>query len=659
MRYLTKSLFKKALECPTKLFYAGKPAYLDNSVGDDFMTALAEGGHLVGQLARLMNPGESLVDVQDHDAALARTREWLDRDEVTIHEAALAADGLFVRVDILRKRGAVIELVEVKAASWRPDKGIRNSGGTIAAAFLPHLRDIAFQRHVAGLAYPGLAFTCSLMLVDTTRYASVDGLNQRVARSTLGQTAHDTLPPGATAELLGDPVLTEVPVDAEVAVILNGQLPFGDGPWLPFGQAVREMTTARAQDLRLGPFPGSACQACEFKAAAPPDALSPSSGFHECWRAAFGWSDSDFSGGTVLDLWNFTRKQLCIDGRVLKLSQVTLPVLDFDGSPPGGGGLSRKHRQWYQCHGGWPGGGSFYLDKPALDRERSQWRYPLHLIDFETSAAPIPFVRGKRPYETTAFQFSHHVLHEDGRLVHQSQFLHAHPAQDPNLAFLRALRAALQDDQGSVFRWADHENTVLLQLRRQLLAQQPAPADDAAELIAFIDTLVVRSTKEVHAIGARAMVDLCKLAELFYFHPSTRGSSSLKRVLPAVMQSAPRLRELYAQPVYGSAAMPSLNFTQPVVWWQQRGGEVLDPYSLLPPVFAGMDRATQAAMEAKFPSSLQEGGAAMAAYALLQSDDLSPAHRRATEQALLRYCELDTLAMAMVLQAWFDEPNGH
>ena len=50
------------------------------------------------------------------------------------------------------------------------------------------------------------------------------------------------------------------------------------------------------------------------------------------------------------------------------------------------------------------------------------------------------------------------------------------------------------------------------------------------------------------------------------------------------------------------------------------------------------------------------GLAAMAAYALLQSDDLSPAHRRATEQALLRYCELDTLAMAMVLQAWFDGP---
>ena len=30
-RYLTKSRFKLALECPTKLYYTGKPEYLDRS----------------------------------------------------------------------------------------------------------------------------------------------------------------------------------------------------------------------------------------------------------------------------------------------------------------------------------------------------------------------------------------------------------------------------------------------------------------------------------------------------------------------------------------------------------------------------------------------------------------------------------------------------
>ncbi len=45
MRYLTKSRFKLALECPTKLFYTGKPkTYRDTKQEDSFLQMLAEGG---------------------------------------------------------------------------------------------------------------------------------------------------------------------------------------------------------------------------------------------------------------------------------------------------------------------------------------------------------------------------------------------------------------------------------------------------------------------------------------------------------------------------------------------------------------------------------------------------------------------------------------
>ena len=57
------------------------------------------------------------VDEVGHAAQLARTRELLGRENVTIFEAALEAQGLFVRVDILRKRGEHVELIEVKAKS--------------------------------------------------------------------------------------------------------------------------------------------------------------------------------------------------------------------------------------------------------------------------------------------------------------------------------------------------------------------------------------------------------------------------------------------------------------------------------------------------------------------------------------------------------------
>ncbi|MBU3752063.1 MAG: hypothetical protein FGM52_16750, partial [Mycobacterium sp.] len=56
-RYLTKSRFKLAVECPTKLFYTGKPSiYRDSKQADSFLHMLAEGGYQVGELAKCQYP---------------------------------------------------------------------------------------------------------------------------------------------------------------------------------------------------------------------------------------------------------------------------------------------------------------------------------------------------------------------------------------------------------------------------------------------------------------------------------------------------------------------------------------------------------------------------------------------------------------------------
>jgi hypothetical protein len=83
-RYLTKSRFKQALECPTKLFYTGKPGYLNNSLENSFLAALAEGGYQVGALASLMHPGGVEVTEIGHAAQIERTRALLQQDEDTI-----------------------------------------------------------------------------------------------------------------------------------------------------------------------------------------------------------------------------------------------------------------------------------------------------------------------------------------------------------------------------------------------------------------------------------------------------------------------------------------------------------------------------------------------------------------------------------------------
>jgi len=52
--YLTKSRYRMACECPTKLFYTKKskeePACIDNGIDDPFLEALRDGGFQVREM---------------------------------------------------------------------------------------------------------------------------------------------------------------------------------------------------------------------------------------------------------------------------------------------------------------------------------------------------------------------------------------------------------------------------------------------------------------------------------------------------------------------------------------------------------------------------------------------------------------------------------
>lgn len=72
-RYLTKSRFKLATECPTKLFYTGKSEYANQNLDDSFLLALADGGFQVGELAKCYFPGGHDIKTLDYDEALADT----------------------------------------------------------------------------------------------------------------------------------------------------------------------------------------------------------------------------------------------------------------------------------------------------------------------------------------------------------------------------------------------------------------------------------------------------------------------------------------------------------------------------------------------------------------------------------------------------------
>ena len=146
------------------------------------------------------------------------------------------------------------------------------------------------------------------------------------------------------------------------------------------------------------------------------------------------------------------------------------------------------------------------------------------------------------------------------------------------------------------------------------------------------------------------MFDLCKLSKDAYFHVGTKGSSSIKKVLPAVLKTSQNLKRKYSQPIYGSTTgIPSKNFEN-YTWWVDSGAGVpVEPYDLLKKY-----RSTLLGEELDDPDELviAEGGAAATAYARLQFEDLNTDSRENIRNALLRYCELDTLAMVMIVEAW-------
>jgi hypothetical protein len=647
-RYLTKSRFKLALECPTKLFYTGKTdLYPDTKREDEFLQALADGGFQVGELAKLMYPGGIEVTSRTHEEQVEETRRLLERDEVTLFEAAIRYGNLFARVDVLRKSGSLIELIEVKAKSFdstmqQPFRGAR---GGIDSGMKPYLQDVAFQRHVMSFAYPHMQVRSFLMLADKSKTASVDGLNQRFKIRRQGERPVVTVAPGTNAQSIGSPVLTSVNVDGLVDEILRGAIDV-PGATGTLAELATRWAASYEADTRIPPTIGAHCAKCEFRSN-PPES-GKRSGLHECWREAAGFTEADFAQGTVLDLWNFRGKQALIEQRVLRLADVPLDALGEEG---GAEGLSRGRRQAMQVTGRWPGCPEFFLDAPLMRREMNSWVFPLHFIDFETARVAIPFFAGQRPYANIAFQFSHHVVEADGGVEHRSQFLSTTPGERPNYDFVRALQAAL-GSAGTVFMWSPHENTTLNAILEEL-DQEEAPPPDAAALSAFIRSLTTRKAGKGNvAAGGRALVDLCRLAEKSFFHPATKGSNSIKKVLPAVMQSSGYLKQRYSQPIYGAkGGIRSLNFTG-TVWWQEADGAVTDPYRLLPPVFTDLPREVVDALEAEDDLEIAQGGAATTAYARLQFEDIAPQERRSIEAALLRYCELDTLAMVLAFEAW-------
>ena len=128
------------------------------------------------------------------------------------------------------------------------------------------------------------------------------------------------------------------------------------------------------------------------------------------------------------------------------------------------------------------------------------------------------------------------------------------------------------------------------------------------------------------------LTDMCRMAELGYFHPFTKGKTSIKVTLPAVLRS------------FTNTNIQSLleNFDTDINLFKIENGLVVSPYYLLP-----------AAKEID-EYEVKEGTGAMRAYQdiLYGFAKNDPIKKESIKNALLTYCKLDTLAMVIIYEHW-------
>jgi len=646
-RYLTKSRFRQALDCPTKLYYTKKDNYPNSMSNDSFLMALAEGGFQVGELAKCYFPGGYDITDKGYEGSLNKTNELLKQENVIIYEAAIKYKNLFIRVDVLKKVGNEVELIEVKAKSSDGNdfSSFLGKKGEIASGWKPYLFDVAFQKYVAQNAFPTWNVKGYLMLADKTARATVDGLNQRFQlKKTDNDRNYVEIVGDTSPQALGQQVLSKINVDSIIDNLINDQ-GIRVVPDQSFEEYIEYLSSNYNKDKKIVQPIGSHCKNCEFQTNETQEIAGKKSGYKECWKQQLNWSDDQFKKPLIFDIWNLRTPKLLEQGiyYIEDVEQEHIGEISLNGD----GSLSSKERQWLQIEKVKDRDETPYFDVDGLKKELDSYTYPLHFIDFETSMVAIPFYKGRKPYEQTAFQFSHHTVTEDGSIEHKGQYLCTEKGKFPNFEFLRALKKELENDEGTIFKYAAHENTVLNQISVQLGDYTLVEIPDKDELIDFIQSI----THGANHKGNRDMVDMLDLVKKYYYHPSMKGSNSIKAVLPAVLNSSEFIKEKYSKPIYGKdSEIKSLNFESGKIWIEKDDvGVVISPYKLLPNLHNDIDSNSI--------DKLADGGAAMTGYAKMQFMNISEQEHKDIANGLLRYCELDTMAMVFIYE-YFKELTG-
>lgn len=153
--------------------------------------------------------------------------------------------------------------------------------------------------------------------------------------------------------------------------------------------------------------------------------------------------------------------------------------------------------------------GEAVIDKNEINEFLAQLKWPLWFYDYETFASAIPIADGHRPHQQMPVQFSVHRLDESGQTEH-FEFLSTAPGEQEEL--VTKLREVV-GPEGSLISWNMTFEKACNTRMSELLPQH-------AEFLAGLN---------------ERTVDLMDVFKKGWVEPAFEGSTSIKKVLPAVV----------------------------------------------------------------------------------------------------------------------------
>lgn len=613
--YFNRHLLRSGLQCPTKLYYKAHN-YPEDVRIRPFLEHAGFNKHQLKKLAGRSYPHSVRVSEDTIQAAARCTRQLMQRQQVVIREAVFLHDRAYAKVPVLVKEGPEIELIDIHTKAFHPGKHrLTTHQGTLLEKWKPYIIDLAYKQWVARQGRPGARFRTTLWLPDKTARAGRDNLLRLLQQ-------HDT-------DLDEGHLMCRIDATPHVQAILAGQLNEPPFEHQPFTEQLQRLMRCYFDGQWRPPRVGKKCGSCEFRIAEAQVEQGDPSGFINCWRAAEQVPEYTERAEPVLDLigpgvGGWLQRDIYLQ-RHVPLEELPRPAVIQRPDHS----ITQKQRQSLQVRKARGEEVPPEIVKQPIFGELGRWEYPLHFLDFEAGNYAVPVRAGRRPYHLVLFQFSCHTLHEDGQLTHH-QWLGDGSAEYPNYAMVRQLQLVPAITEGTIVQYSNFEHYALKTVRKEL-RREPERVPDARALIRWLGDLVERHDSN-HS-HPPYLADLSRLVKSYYYNRHMENSLSIKDVLKSVMTTSQTLKQRYSKPY------SSTNFEE-VCWWQwdARREMVHSPYQILRTMQGneGIGRGTEAMVE----------------YGKLLTGTVPEAERQAVIKALLRYCELDTLAMVMIVQHW-------